>query len=155
DNAYVHEAGKRFKLLDENDAAWRYKVVARSIDMEFERLLQGLGDLGLADDTVVLFISDHGEGLGRDGFWVHWAFRWEDLIHVPLLLRVPGLEPAAVQDVVSLVDVAPTLARFMAPDADSGRYHGEDLLSFLVPGHPARRLPLVLMATLKEVPVRL
>ena len=36
-----------------------------------------------------------------------------------------------------------------------GGYQGEDLLSTLVPGHPKRRLPLVLMGTLKEVPVRL
>jgi hypothetical protein len=155
DDAYVRAAAKRFGLLDESDAAWRYKAVARSVDTEFDRLLQELGELGLADDTVVLFVSDHGEGLGRDGFWVHSVFLWEDLIHVPLMLRAPGIEPATVHDVVSVVDVAPTLARFMAPDADSGSYHGEDLLGYLVPGRPPRRLPLVLMATLKEVPVRL
>lgn len=155
DDAYVRAAGKRFGLLDEHDAAWKYKAVARSVDAEFDRLLSGLGDLGLAEDTVVLFVSDHGEGLGRDGFWVHSVFLWEDLIHVPLMLRAPGIEPATVRDVVSLVDVAPTLARFMAPDTDLGRYHGEDLLGYLVPGRPSRRLPLVLMATLKEVPVRL
>lgn len=155
DEAYVRAAGKRMNLLDERDAAWKYKVVARSIDIEFERLLQGLDELGLADDTVLLLISDHGEGLGRDGFWVHSVFLWDNLIHVPLRLRAPGLEPTVVRDVVSLVDVAPTLARYMAPESEPTGYHGEDLLGHLIPGRPARRLPLVLMATLKEVPVRL
>lgn len=155
DDAYVKAARKRDNVVDENDAAWRYKIVAHSVDAQFERLVQGLADLGLADDTVLLFISDHGEGLGRDGFWVHSVFLWEDLIHVPLMLRVPGIDPAVVRDVVSLVDVAPTLARFMAPEVEPTGYHGEDLLACLVPGRPRRRLPLVLMATLKEVPVRL
>ena len=155
DEPYVRQKGKQYGLYDEADAVWRYRVVAHDVDAQFGRLLDGLRELGMDDDTVVLFVSDHGEGLGREGFWVHSVFLWESLIHVPLLLRVPGVAPAVVDDVVSLVDVAPTLARTMAPNADTTGYQGEDLLSYLVPGRPQRRLPLVLMSTLKEVPVRL
>jgi hypothetical protein len=155
DEPYVRQKGKQYNLYDEADPIWRYRVVARDVDVQFGRLLEGLRELGMEDDTVILFVSDHGEGLGREGFWVHSVFLWESLIHVPLLLKVPGIAPAAVDDVVSLVDVAPTLARTMAPNADTTGYQGEDLLSYLVPGKPQRRLPLVLMSTLKEVPVRL
>jgi hypothetical protein len=155
DEPYVRQKGAQYKLLDEADPVWRYKVVAHDVDVQFGRLLDGLRDLGIDDDTVVLFVSDHGEGLGREGFWVHSVFLWESLIHVPLMLRVPGVAPAAVEDVVSLVDIAPTLARSMADNADTAGYQGEDLLSYLVPERPKRRLPLVLMSTLKEVPVRL
>jgi hypothetical protein len=155
DEPYVRQKGKQYNLYDEADPVWRYRVVARDVDVQFGRLLEGLHELGIEDDTVVLFVSDHGEGLGREGFWVHSVFLWESLIHVPLLLKVPGLAPAAIDDVVSLVDIAPTLARSMAPNADTTGYQGEDLLSYLVPGKPQRRLPLVLMSTLKEVPVRL
>lgn len=155
DEAYARQAGKKYQLLDESDPVWRYRVAAHEVDVQFGRLLEGLRDLGVADDTVLLFVSDHGEGLGREGFWVHSVFLWEALIHVPLMLRVPGVPPAVVNDVVSLVDVAPTLSRCMVSGAESLGYQGEDLLSNLVPGHPPRRLPLVLMSTLKEVPVRL
>lgn len=155
DEPYVRQKGKQYGLFDEADPVWRYRVVARDVDVQFGRLLDGLRDLGISDDTVVLFVSDHGEGLGREGFWVHSVFLWESLIHVPLLLKAPGLAPAAIDDVVSLVDIAPTLARSMAPNADTTGYQGEDLLGYLVPDRPARRLPLVLMSTLKEVPVRL
>jgi hypothetical protein len=155
DEPYVRQKGKQYNLYDEADPIWRYRVVARDVDVQFGRLLDGMRELGIADDTVVLFVSDHGEGLGREGFWVHSVFLWEQLIHVPLLLKVPGITPAVVEDVVSLVDIAPTLARSMAPNADTAGYQGEDLLSYLVPGRPQRRLPLVLMSTLKEVPVRL
>jgi hypothetical protein len=155
DEPYVRQKGKQYGLFDESDPVWRYRVVARDIDVQFGRMLDGLRDLGIFDDTVVLFVSDHGEGLGREGFWVHSVFLWESLIHVPLLLKAPGLSPAAIDDVVSLVDIAPTLARSMAPNADTTGYQGEDLLGYLVPDRPGRRLPLVLMSTLKEVPVRL
>jgi hypothetical protein len=155
DEAYVRQAGKQFGLLDESDPAWRYRVVAHSIDVQFGRFLDGLRDLDAERDTVILFVSDHGEGLGRDGFWVHSVYLWDALVHVPLVLRVPGVPARRVDDVVSLVDIAPTLSRLMAENAETGGYQGEDLLSTLVPGHPKRRLPLVLMGTLKEVPVRL
>ncbi len=155
DEPYVRQKGKQYGLYDESDPVWRYRVVAHDVDTQFGRMLEGLRDLGIADDTVILFVSDHGEGLGRDGFWVHSVFLWESLVHVPLLLKMPGVAPTAVDEVVSLVDIAPTLARSMAPNADTTGYQGEDLLSYLVPGRPRRRLPLVLMSTLKEVPVRL
>jgi hypothetical protein len=155
DEAYVRGVAKEAGLYDEADPIWRYKAVAHSIDAQFQRMLDGLRDAGIADDTIVLFVSDHGEGLGQNGFWVHSVFLWEGLVRVPLALRVPGLHSAVVNDVVSLADVAPTLARFMAPNADTASYQGEDLLGYLIPNHPKRRLPLLLMSTLKEVPVRL
>jgi arylsulfatase A-like enzyme len=155
DDAYARQAGKQFGLFDEADPVWRYRVAAREVDAQLGRFLDGLRDLGVADDTVLLFVSDHGEGLGRDGFWVHSVFLWDSLVHVPLMLRAPGVPPSRVGDVVSLVDVAPTLARYMVVDAETGGYQGEDLLGYVVPNRPARQRPLLFMGTLKEVPVRL
>jgi len=83
------------------------------------------------------------------------VYLWESLVHVPLILRVPGVSARVVQDVVSLVDIAPTLSRLMAHEAETVGYQGEDLLTYLLPDRPPRRLPLILMGTLKEVPVRL
>lgn len=155
DEAYVRQVGKQNHLLDESDPVWRYKIVARSVDLQLQRVLDALDELSLLDETVFVFLSDHGEGLGREGFWVHSVYLWEDLVHVPLLVRVPGTPPAVVRDVVSLVDVAPTVARFFSRDAETRGYQGEDLLTYLSPDRPPRRLPLLLMGTLKEVPVRI
>jgi len=155
DDAYARQAGRQYRLLDESDPVWRYRVAAHEVDVQLGRFLEGLRDLGILDDTVLLFVSDHGEGLGRDGFWVHSVFLWESLVHVPLMLRAPGVPPARIDSVVSLVDVAPTLARFMVPNAETAGYQGEDLLGYVVPNRPERRHPLLMMGTLKEVPVRL
>jgi hypothetical protein len=156
DQGYVDAAAKTYGVVDAEGAlAWRYRVVARALDAEFGRFLRGLDDLGVADDTIVVFVSDHGEGLGREGFWVHSVFLWESLVRVPLILRVPGLSPRRIDAPVSLVDVAPTLSRFMVSGADTQGYQGEDLLGYAGPEHPPRRTPLVLAGTSKEKLVRL
>jgi len=154
DSEYVNATARRFGIPDNGEPSWRYRVIARAVDAEFGRFLRGLAMLGLADRTIVLFVSDHGEALGRDGFWVHSVFLWESLVRVPLILRVPGLKPRAIDDRVSLVDVAPTLARYMQQDPPTDGYHGEDLLSYLVPRRPPRRLPLLMAGVNKEQLVR-
>jgi hypothetical protein len=59
-----------------------------------------------------------------------------------------------VEDRVSLVDIAPTVARFMQQNPALGGYQGEDLLGYALPDRPPRRLPLLLTAASKDVLVR-
>jgi hypothetical protein len=151
---YLRGVARQYGIREEGELDWHYRAVARSIDVEFARLLAGLERLNLADKTIVLFVSDHGEALGRDGFWVHSVFLWESLIRVPLMLRVPNLAPARIDEVVSLADVAPTLARYMQKSPSFKGYHGEDLLGCLVPNRPPRRHPILLTAASRETLVR-
>lgn len=138
-----------------SEEQWRYRVVAASIDAEFGRFLRELDRTGLADETVVVFLADHGEGLGYQGFWLHAVFLWEGMVHVPLMVRVPGLEGRRVDTPVSVIDVAPTLVRMLDPGASLLPYHGEDLLTQLDPEPPARRYPLLMRSMVKEQVARL
>lgn len=152
---YIEANARRFGIVDDPKLLpYRYRVVARAIDHEFSRLVTALERRNLLDDTIVLFVSDHGEGLGRDGFWVHSVFLWESLIRVPLVLRVPGLGGKTVDRKVSIVDVAPTLGRFADPTLDGRGFHGEDLLVHLLPNPPPRRFPLLLLGASKDQLVR-
>jgi hypothetical protein len=152
---YIEAAAKRLGVPKEGKFPQRYRVVARDIDAEFGRLLEGLEARNLDRNTLVLAVSDHGEGLGRHDFWVHSVFLWEPLVRVMLAMRVPGLKPAVVDDKVSLVDVAPTLARYMVAEPDMSDYHGEDLLGYLLPRRPPRRFPLLMSACSKLVMARI
>jgi uncharacterized protein len=154
DTHYVEHLAELHHIPIDDGQAWRYRAIAAGIDAQFGRLLEELEKRKLMDDTVVLFVSDHGEALGRDGFWVHSVFLWDQLVRVPLLLRAPGLGAHRIDQRVSLVDVAPTLSRYMQPNADMAGYHGEDLLGYLVPDRPPRRLPILLTAAAKDVLVR-
>jgi arylsulfatase A-like enzyme len=155
DAKYVEAAAKAHAIADDPEQlAWRYRAVAAAIDSEFGRLVKELERRKLLENTVVLFVSDHGEALGRDGFWVHSVFLWEQLIRVPLILHAPGLGSRKISERVSLIDVAPTLARYMQLEPATAGYQGEDLLGYLLPGRPPRRLPLLLTAASKDVLVR-
>ena len=144
DGRFVASAAQRFDMTDDGTRQFRYRVAARAVDESFGRLLDGIRALEMEDEVVVLFVSDHGEALGREDFWVHSVFLWESLVRVPLVLRAPGLPPTVVDDQVGLVDVAPTLARYLHPAPSMTGYHGEDLVTYALPDRPKRRLPLLL-----------
>lgn len=151
---YLAEVQQRHGVPPEGELNSRYRTIATAIDAQFGRLLEGLDRLNLTQNTAIVLVSDHGEGLGEGGFWVHSVFLWESLIHVPLVLKVPGVEPKRVTDVVSLVDVAPTLAGFLMPGTDLGAYHGEDLLLHADDEPFQRRFPILFAAALRDELVR-
>ncbi len=154
DKDYVDRVARQYHVPEQGELNRRYRVVATGIDAQFGRLLDGLQKLGLADRTIVLFVADHGESLGRDGFWVHNVFLWQCLVRVPLILRIPGTQPGTIDQKVSLVDVAPTLARYLQKDPDTTGYQGEDLLGYLVPRRPPRRLPFLMSSVSHDALVR-
>jgi hypothetical protein len=124
----------------------RYRYVAKAVDRSLGRVLQGLRELGLDERTVVFFVSDHGEALGYRGFAAHSAFLWQPLVRVPLVVHIPGLEPRAVARKVSIVDVGPTVARFLEPTM-TAPYHGIDLLRLYADPDTERALPLLMRAS--------
>ncbi|GAA2757683.1 sulfatase-like hydrolase/transferase [Actinopolymorpha rutila] len=72
------------------------------------------------DNLLVIFTCDHGEMLGNHGFWGKNACAYEDVLHVPLLLRRPGRAGAGTRTdrLTSLVDVHPTLVEAAGVSAD-------------------------------------
>jgi arylsulfatase A-like enzyme len=81
------------------------------VDDTLGLLLAGLEEQGLADNTIVLFTSDHGDLLGSHHLW-NKARLYEEAVRVPMIARWPEGIPAGVengQQVTSLVDITPTL----------------------------------------------
>lgn len=88
-----------------------YYGMVSLMDKYIGRILDNLERLGLAENTVVVFTTDHGHFLGQHGLIAKGPFHYEDMIRVPFIVRWPGRVPAgrcstALQ---SLVDLAPTL----------------------------------------------
>lgn len=72
-------------------------------------VLRALRELGLEDDTIVVYTSDHGEMLGEHGLWNKFQF-YESSAGVPLLIRVPGLGAGVCRTPISQVGLLATLA---------------------------------------------
>src|SRR5690606_21160135 len=80
------------------------------MDAHIGRILDGLDERGLAENTLVVFSTDHGHFFGQHGLWGKGPFHFEDEIRVPFLVRWPGKVPAGQHSdaLQSLVDLAPT-----------------------------------------------
>ena len=78
-------------------------------DSQLERLIDALRSKGVLDSTAVIVAGDHGESLGEHGENEHGIFLYEGTLHVPLIVRAPGLSPQRVGGLASLVDVMPSV----------------------------------------------
>jgi arylsulfatase A-like enzyme len=71
-----------------------YYGMTSFIDREIGRILDALQRTGVAQDTLVLFSTDHGHFLGQHGLIAKGAFHYEDLLRIPMIVRYPGRVPA-------------------------------------------------------------
>ncbi len=108
-----------------------YHREVESVDARVALLLETLEAKGVLEDTVVAFTSDHGEGFGEHGIYLHGNVFYEELVRVPLILAGPGIAAGQrLQDLVSHVDFMPTLNDlFMAGSLSEP--HGRSLLPLL------------------------
>ena len=88
-----------------------YYAEIELIDDQFGRLLDYLDENNLRDDTIVIFMSDHGEMNGDHGLYWKGAYFYEQLVHVPLIISCPSVFKQGLKSdaLVGLVDIAPTL----------------------------------------------
>jgi len=129
-------AGAVGDVLDEEELLRlrrTYAGVVTMVDRRLGELFDALRASGRLDDSLVVFTSDQGEPLGEHGYvrrfrpWLH-----EELIHTPLIVRLPGAEHGGSrqQALVQTVDLLPTiLAALGLPPGD--RVHGHDLLPLI------------------------
>lgn len=93
-------------------ALQRYDDEIATADRELGRLLSTLGDA--AASTLVVIAADHGEAFGEHGEIGHSIFVYDTTLHVPLVIRGPGVpRGTAVKDDVSLIDAAPTITALL------------------------------------------
>ncbi len=113
--------------MDRGDLEWLYRSyygTISQVDREVGLTLAALKDLGLGDDTIVVFTSDHGDQLLEHGLLGKNVF-FEGSVRVPLILRYPRkIRPGAHDELVEAVDVLPTLFELSGlklPDNCQGR----------------------------------
>jgi arylsulfatase A-like enzyme len=88
-----------------------YYAMVTLIDDEVQRILSTLDALGLRNDTLVIFTSDHGEMLGDHGLLLKGPMLFEGAVRVPLILRWPGHLPPGTRrsELVQWLDLCPTV----------------------------------------------
>jgi arylsulfatase A-like enzyme len=101
-------------------------------DAELGKFVASLAELGVLDSTVLIITADHGEAFGEHDLFGHSNSLYDELLHVPLIVRAPGLVPAGtrVDAIASLVDLVPTVLDVLGLPALS-RVSGHSLLPHL------------------------
>lgn len=85
-----------------------YDRELQHLDVELGRLLARLAEPDLAQDTLVIVTSDHGEHFGEHGLVDHAALLYDEAVDVPLIVRGPGVSPGRSRRPVQVVDIFPT-----------------------------------------------
>ncbi|HEX7678136.1 MAG TPA: sulfatase, partial [Thermoanaerobaculia bacterium] len=112
------------------------------VDSVIGTLIADLKQRGLYDKSLIIFLSDHGEGLSDHGEEEHGLLLYREELQVPLFVKLPQQRKAGatVKTPVQLVDVFPTiLERTATPAPATGHRVGQSLLSFL-DGGPVRSI---------------
>jgi arylsulfatase A-like enzyme len=96
------------------------------VDQQLGDLLGFLEKEDVYRDTVIFLTSDHGEEFLEHGGAAHEAKLYNELLHVPLLVRIPRKQKQRINNKVSLIDLAPTICSLAGAEKESS-FKGEDL----------------------------
>ncbi len=90
-------------------------------DRTLSKIYDGMNDLGLLDNTLIVVVGDHGEGFGEHGRYQHDMTIWEEGVKVPMILAGPGIEAGKrVGGLWQLTDVVPTVFDYLGYDITQG-----------------------------------
>lgn len=135
--------------LDEQ--LWRnyigaYYALVSEVDFCIGQILKALDEAGIADETIVIYTSDHGDFVGNHGMVEKVAAGqnvYEDILNIPLIIRIPENKQNGKRsaELVSLVDVYPTLVDLLGLKMPAMKYsiQGKSMKETLTKGKPMKR----------------
>ncbi|MBM7563224.1 sulfatase-like hydrolase/transferase [Paenibacillus sacheonensis] len=114
----------------------RYYGIISQLDEAIGRVLEALERTGAAADTVVIFTADHGDMCGSHRMMDKHYILYDDVVHVPLMIRLPehmrkAAGAVSSQMVYNLLDMGPTVLELAGIEANADRFHGKSLLPLL------------------------
>lgn len=107
-----------------------YYACLSYVDAQIGKVLDALDELGLAENTIVVFLGDHGWHLGEHGFLGKHNLM-DRATHIPLMVRVPGMQKGKTKSMVELVDLYPTLCELCGIPAPKGQLQGASFVPVL------------------------
>ncbi len=149
-------------LTRHNDKIWKmdelqkrktisaYLASVRFMDQQVGRLLDALDRLDVRDETIVIFISDHGYNLGEHDCWSKVSL-WEGSVRIPMIISLPGdqdNEGSTCESITELIDLYPTLAELCGYSGEIPEIlQGESLASYLKENKPITKPPMAYTIT--------
>jgi arylsulfatase A-like enzyme len=124
--------------VEPSDAFWsgviqHYAATVSATDHQIGLVYEALERNNLLENTIVVFVSDHGDTCGAHGFWSKGVVAYEELIRIPMIISWPGhfQTDATCDRLVSLMDILPTLADATGTGFNRRQIDGQSLEPFL------------------------
>jgi arylsulfatase len=125
------------------------------LDREVGRFLDELKNTGMYENSLVIVTADHGEAFLEHGFWEHGQTLYQEMVHVPLLVKWPGKPaPRRVVGLVSQADLFPTILEAAGIPTEEGAYGGISLQRALDERRDSTGREVVLELTWDPLPTR-
>ena len=127
---HIYLAPRRFGRYEWADDPMfnRYLNTLYYVDQFSRKLLEQYQELGLYEDTIFVFVGDHGEAFGEHGRMQHDNVIWQEGLHVPMLIYDPQKsEQQRVTAPTSQIDLAPTIVELLGFEVREGSYPGAPL----------------------------
>ena len=113
------------RVSDRNQTIAAYDAEIVTVDHHLAKVVEHLRAIGEWNDTLFVLTADHGESLGEHGHMDHGEWLYQEQIHIPLLMRLPGTVPAGqrVPGLVRSIDIAPSIIELAGVSgAESDRF---------------------------------
>lgn len=126
---YKTSRNMKMDVRQQKKAVGGYYGAVSFLDAQVGKVLDALEASGQADNTIVIFTSDHGFHLGQHDFWAKVSLH-EESASVPLIIKVPGMKPAVCDSLTQLLDLYPTTAALCGLNVPE-RLQGKDITPLL------------------------
>jgi iduronate 2-sulfatase len=126
---YCTSLNMKMDIRKQKKAVGGYYASVAFVDAQVGKVMAALKASGQEDNTIVIFTSDHGFHLGEHDFWAKVSLL-DESSQVPLIISVPGKQPAVCHSLTELLDLYPTLAALCGLPAQP-RLQGKDISRML------------------------
>ncbi len=142
-HTHLSDAHAPYNLGDKKGPPYeRYVSEVELIDHGLKRLLHALSKYHLEQRSILIIQADHGEAFGEHGTRTHGTSLYDEVLHVPLLIRVPGVPPRRVHDLVTTMDLGPTILELFREPVP-GHFMGQSLVPYLKGESPELTRPVL------------
>ena len=123
------------KTFEEVEA--KYNHALKSVDSEIGRLHSFLKQENLWENTILILLADHGFSISEHGIYLNHTGLYDESIHVPLMMHIPGIAPRKITELVQNIDIAPTILELL--EMKNQKIDGKSLLKLIKEGIPIRK----------------
>ncbi len=121
----IYRGTRELSKADREFLTKEYEGEIRFVDSQIGRLFQGMKELGLYEETLIVVTADHGESFGEHNLLEHGRALYEELVRVPLIIKFPSWDHrhGLIKGMVSTISIMPTILHYLdCPIPDTVQY---------------------------------